>query len=177
LASAGRISSEAGREAKNLPLLRPALGQKLQSIQRWVLSSADDPDPFGHGITQLVFENAQLVIAPGPNEDHIVIDRAPIDEDGAGPSALGQDRLDPEYWRRVDLENIGKWSRFIDQALIYVDCFSDGRDDVALVFYFEAGDRFSIVLSNTDLVVAEGLEPFQDDLEDVVPRFRQRIGA
>lgn len=165
MASAGRISSDAGKTARGLVNLRPFLGRTLENVRRWVLSDGGVADPLGHGITQFRFDQGFLVVRSGANEDHLELTRAPIVEA----------ELPFEHWQRFDVENVGKWSRFIGQKLSWVDCFSDGFEDVALVFYFEAGDRLSLVLCNTDLLLAEGLEPFQDDLEGVMPRFRERV--
>lgn len=165
MASAGRISSDAGETARGLINVRSVLGQSLENLRRWVQSDGEAIDPFGHGLTQFRFERGFLSVRPGVNEDHLEISRAPIVET----------ELAPEHWQRFDVENVGKWSRFIGQKLSWVDCFSDGFEDVALVFYFETGDHLALVLCNTDLLLAEGLEPFQDDLEGTLPRFRERI--
>jgi hypothetical protein len=58
-----------------------------------------------------------------------------------------------------------------------VDVFTDGTEDVALLFEFDSGDRFSVVLCDTDVAIGRELEPFRSDPNRVEPCFRTRGGS
>jgi hypothetical protein len=83
-------------------------------------------------ITELTFEDAQLVIRPGPNEDCLVGDTGQPDPGG----------LNREYWTEVDL--VGDYGWQPSGRLKHVDVFTDGFEDVALVSQFDSGERFSV---------------------------------
>src|SRR5262245_32333355 len=124
---------------RGLEDVRRALGKRLTGARRYVLGPGRTPDPFGHGITELTFEDAQFVVRPGPNEDYLVVDVGPLDPSG----------LSPEYWTEVDLVRDQGWRP--SGRLEHVDVFTDGIEDVALIFHFDEGERFSVVLCDTDV--------------------------
>jgi len=150
---------------RGLENIRRALGKPLTRARRYVLELGSANDAFGHGITELTFEDAQIVIRPGPNEDYLVVDTGPLD-----PS-----ELDPEYWTEVDLVRDYGWQ--LSGYLKHVDVFTDGIEDVALVFHFESDEQFSIVLCDTDVAIGRELETFGTDPNKVAPVFRARIAA
>ena len=143
--------------------IEKALGKHLTAARRHVLGLGRSNDAFGHGVTELDFENVRLVIRPGPNEDYLVIEESPFDAN----------RLDREYWTSVDLMREYAWHS--EGRLQYVDIFTDGIEDVALVFRFDSGDRFSLVLRDTDAAVGRELELFEVGCNKIVPAFRTRI--
>jgi len=122
-------------------------------------------DEWGHGITALKFDRLTLVVRPGPNEDYILVEEGPPRD------------LDAEYWTLVEAQQVPDWSGYLGGRLGSIDLYTDGRDDVAVVFHFESGTSFSIVLCDTDLLMAEALEPFDGALERVTPQLRERIRA
>jgi hypothetical protein len=142
-----------------------ALGKSLTRARRYVLGFGHANDAFGHGITELTFEDAQLVIRPGPNEDYIVVDTGPLDPSG----------LNREDWTEVDL--VGDYGWRLSGHLKHVDVFTDGFEDVALVFQFDSDERFSVVLCDTDVALGRELELFGTDPNKVQPVFRARIAA
>ena len=149
--------------ARGLEKLRQALGKSLTRGRRYVLGLGRSNDAFGHGITELTFDDLQLVIGPGPNEDYLVIESGPVDPGG----------LEREYWTAVDLTRDHEWR--LHGRLKCVDVFTDGIEDVAVLFVFDRGDRFSVVLCDTDVVIGRELEPFASDPNGVEPSFRTRI--
>lgn len=144
--------------------LRLALGKPLTGARRYVLGFAKRNDPFGQGITELSFGYSQLVVRPGPNEDYLVITGGPLDIAG----------LSSEYWTEVDLVRDHGWQPA--GKLAHVDVFTDGTEDVALLFSFDSDERFSIVLCDTDVAIGRELELFAADPNRVSPAFRIRIG-
>lgn len=148
---------------RGLEHVRRVLRKRLTGARRYVLGLGDTNDAFGHGITEVSFEDVQLVVRPGPNEDYLVADVGPLD-----PSDL-----DPEYWTEVDLIRDHGWQP--SGQLKQVDVFSDGYEDVALVFHFDSAERFSIVLCDTDVALGRELELFGTDPNMVHPVFRDRI--
>ncbi|MCP3964271.1 MAG: hypothetical protein GY719_41105 [bacterium] len=114
-------------------------------------------------MTELAFDQLLLIVRPGPNEDYIVIEQgAPKD-------------LDPQYWTPVEAHQSSSLSRFLGARLDSIELFTDGQDDVGLLFHFEGGESFSIVLCDTDLLFAEGLEPFRFSLEEIALQLRECI--
>ncbi len=113
--------------------IRQAIGKPLTRACRYVLGLGRANDAFGHGITELTFEDTQLVIRPGPNEDYLIVDMGPFDPSG----------LNHEYWTEVNLIRGYSWR--MSGYLKYVDVFTDGFEDIALVFQFDSDERFSIV--------------------------------
>lgn len=149
---------------KGFDLFRKAIGQHLVAIVRFVLGLGSSNDELGHGITELHFDNSVLIIKPGPNEDYIIVEEGSV-------SDLG---LNPEYWTQVNLSEQSKWSALVGHRLECVECYNDGFEDVALIFKLDSEAHFSIVLIDTDLVIAKGLEPF-DKHSDSVPQLRHSI--
>src|SRR5262245_38029757 len=150
---------------RGLENIRQALGKSLTRARRYVLGLGRANDAFGHGITELTFEDAQLVIRPGANEDYLVVDTGPLDPSG----------LNLEYWTEVDL--VGDYGWQPSGHLNHVNVFTDGFEDVALVFQFDSGERFSVVLCDTDVAIGRELEVFGTDLNKVQPGFRANIEA
>jgi hypothetical protein len=152
--------------ARGLDWIRLLLGQKLRAVTRYVLDLGNANDEWGHGLTELEFEHATVTIRPGPNEDYMLIE--------SGPASLSGH--EPSYWSRVELSRMEAWSsRHKGGRLRAVDCITDGYEDVALVFSFDTGDQFSVLLANTDLMIAEDLKPLAQDTEVVTPSLRERI--
>jgi hypothetical protein len=143
--------------------IRQALGKQLTGARRCVFSLGCANDAFGHGITELTFENMKLVIRPGPNEDYLIVEAQSFD-----PGSL-----DPEYWTPVDLVRDHGWQPA--GLLKHVNIFTDGIEDVALVFHFDSGDRFSLVLHDTDASLARELELFETGPDSVLPTLKTRI--
>lgn len=150
---------------RGLEHVRRVLGKRLTGARRYVLGLGHTNDAFGHGITELTFEDVQIVIRPGPNEDYLVVDAGPLE-----PSDLNR-----EYWTEVDLIRDQGWQP--SGQLKQVDVFTDGVEDVALVFHFDSDERFSIVLCDTDVALGRELELFGTDPNKVLPVFRDRIAA
>ncbi len=150
---------------RGLENIRQALGKPLTGARRYVLGLGRANDAFGHGITELTFEDTQLVIRPGPNEDYLVVDEGAIDPTG----------LNPEYWTEVDLVKDYCWRP--SGQLNHVDVFTDGIEDVALIFHFDSNERFSVVLCDTDVALGRELELFGSDPNKVLPVFRARIAS
>ena len=142
---------------RGLDELRAVLGKNLTGAYRYVLASTKDA--FGHGITELEFENTRVVIRPGPNEDYLVVEQGPLDSTS----------LRPEYWTKVELFKDSGWQ------LKEVSVFTDGTEDVALVFAFRSGQQFSIVLCDTDVAIGRDLELFETDPNKIHPVFRTSI--
>jgi hypothetical protein len=122
-------------------------------------------DEWGHGITELEFEKLILTVRPGPNEDYILVE-------GGSPRDL-----DAEYWTLIEAQQVSNWAGYLGLQLESIDLYTDGREDVALVFHLEDGRSFSIVLCDTDLSMAQALEPFGSALESVTPQLRERLRA
>jgi hypothetical protein len=150
---------------RGLENIRRVLGKRLTGARRYVLGFGRTNDAFGHGITELTFEDAQLVIGPGPNEDYLVVDTGPLDPGG----------LNREYWTEVDLARDQRW--LPSGRLKHVDVFTDGVEDVALVFHLDSDERFSVVLCDTDVALGRELELFGTDPNKVQPIFRASIAA
>jgi hypothetical protein len=83
--------------------------------------------------------------------------------------------LDREYWTEVDLGRAYGWQP--QGALSHVDVFTDGSEDIALLFEFDTGDRFSVVPCDTDVAIGRELETFERDPNRIEPVFRTRIAA
>ena len=159
-----RNSSEP-KPAFGIEFLRPAVGQVLKGLKRYVVGLGSVNDEWGHGMTEIHFETTVLTIKPGPDEDYIVIEEGAVrDED-----------VNPEYDTLVNFSRREDWCSHIGRKVSCVDCFTDGYEDVALVFHLVPEEQFSIVLCDTSLWLAEGLQLFEHDRLGVVPRFRQRI--
>jgi hypothetical protein len=159
------ISEEEEMSIRGLENVRQAVGKPLTGARRYVLGLGRTNDAFGHGITELTFEDTQIVIRPGPNEDYLVVDTGPLDPSG----------LNREYWTEVDLVRDHIWQP--SGRLKHVDVFTDGIEDVALVFHFDSDERFSVVLCDTDVAIGRELELFGADPNKVLPVFRARIAA
>jgi hypothetical protein len=151
--------------ASGLENLCQMIGKKLTGVRRYVLGLGRANDILGHGITELSFEEAVLVIRPGPNEDYLVVENGPLEAD----------RLDRDYWTEVDLVRQHAWT--IQGRLERVQVFTDGAEDVALVFEFDNGEQFSIVLCDTDVAIGRGLERFAGDPHNVRPVLRTTFPA
>lgn len=149
--------------AHGLATLREALGRPLTSVRRYVLGLGESNDEFGHGVTELGFAGVNIVVRAGPNEDYLVFEEGPFDARG----------LDLQYWTGVDVFGTGMWRK--EGRLQNVDVYSDGADDVALVFLIDSGDQFSITLCDTDVALSEGLEPFASDPNQVKPVLRTTV--
>jgi hypothetical protein len=149
---------------RGLEHLKSAIGRELTRSHRYVLGLGRSNDPFGHGITEFDFDGVELVVRPGPNEDYLVVESGPLDARG----------LDEEYWTEVDLTGDHKWQP--RGRLAHVEVFTDGTEDVALLFVLDSGDRFSVVLCDTDVAIGRGLEPFRNDPNHAEPRFRTQVG-
>ena len=76
-------------------------------------------------------------------------------------------------WTAVDLVRDKGWHP--PGQLKHVDIFTDGLEDVALVFHFDSEEQFSVVLCDTDVRLGRDLELFEDDPNGVVPVFRTRV--
>ena len=74
--------------ARGLENVRQVLGKRLTAAHRNVLGVERTHDAFGHGITVLAFEGAQLVVRPGPDEDYLVIDTGSFDPSVNDPFAM-----------------------------------------------------------------------------------------
>ena len=149
---------------RGLDHLGSVVGKELTMTRRYILGLGRANDAFGHGITELTFDGVQLVVRPGPNEDYLVVESGPLDAR----------RLDQEYWTEVNLARDDRWRP--RGRLAHVDVFTDGTEDVALLFEFDSGDRFSIVLCDSDVAIGRELEPFRNDPNRVEPHFRIRVG-
>jgi hypothetical protein len=136
-------------------------------MRRYILDLDRSNDAVGHGITELTFEETTVSISPGRNEDYIVI------KEGRIPS----DSLDPLYWSLVDMLGEASWKAYKGERLECIDCYSDGIEDVALIFRFQSGISLSIALHETDLIIARGLEPFDESTEELDLFLRERIAA
>lgn len=145
--------------------LRAALGQRLTGVRRQVLGLGRASDAFGHGITELTFERVSVVVRPGPDEDYLIVEEGPLDASS----------LDREFWSEVDLVQERGWKR--SGILQGVEVFTDGVEDVALLFGFDSGERFSLVLCDGDAAVGHKLERFALDPNQVRPALRTRLGA
>jgi hypothetical protein len=141
------------------------LGRSVIGVRRYVMGLRRSDDVFGHGVTEFDFEGVKLVVRPGPNEDYLVVEQGEID----------RENLDPEYWTKVDLSDEREWMPA--GRLKHVDVFSDGIEDVALVFSFDSGEQCSVVLCDTDVALGRGLERFSTDPNKIRPSLRTRIGA
>ncbi len=146
-------------------LVRSVLGGTVKALRRHVFLLNRVNDEHGHGITELHTDLGVLVIGTGPNDGSIVI--AP------GPLAAGS--LDPSQWTPVITDPEGRWNSLRGSVLRFVDVYSNGLEDVAFVFHLEPRQRFSVVLHQTNLMLARELEPFRTGPRRRLPRFRQRI--
>jgi hypothetical protein len=150
---------------RGLTLIQRAIGKRLLNVTRHVLGLGWSSDEEGHGITVLRFEDIELVVRPGPNEDFIEVLAGPLEKEA----------LDPIRWSEIDLTRRERWKRLVGHRLEFVDCYSDGVEDVALVFHLTDRQHFSIVLWDTDLLFAAELEPFSVDVDARPPEFRARV--
>jgi hypothetical protein len=148
-------------EVRGLEILSSVIGKSLTGARRYVLG--EPHDAFGHGITELAFEDAKVIVRGGPDEDYLVIETGPLDTT----------RIEPAYWTEVDLVRDHAW-RF-SGTLTRVDVYTFELEDVALLFHFDSGEQFSIVLCDTDVAVGRGLERFADDPNRVRPALRTTI--
>lgn len=165
MASGNQTSEVALQPARGSALLRLAIGKRLTDFRRYVLGLGQSNDKLGHGVTELAFDHLILTVRPGTNEDYIVIER-------------GQARgLNPRYWTLVEAEQIPQGARCVGARLQSVDLYTDGQEDVALQFHFDENRSFSLILCDTDLRMAEGLETLYGALERVEPRLRESIVA
>jgi len=151
--------------ARGLDLLKTVIGQKLIGVSRIVLGLGKSADEHGHGITELQFERTIISVKPGPNEDFIAISEGPVEGTW----------LNLEHCTPVDLSSKDHWLPYIGNRLEDVSCYTDGNEDVALIFHFEGNRRFSIVLFDTDLLIAEELEPFEKDPEGTALKLRKNL--
>ena len=145
-------------------ILAGVLGKKIGGIHRWVLDLGGANDEFGHGISQFEANGNCLVIRPGPNEDFMLVEQGPFNAE----------QLDPEYWTEVSFANLPGW-REPNGAIAQIDLFTDGLEDVGLVFRFEGGESVVFALVDSDLVVGENLSMFDEDPNMVRPRLRETI--
>lgn len=146
-------------------LIQKVLGQRLQNLTRYVLGLGWSNDQTGHGITDLTFESMTLTVRPGANEDFIVVEEGPTH----------YEHLDAIHWSKVDLSQMIGFLPFASRRLMYVDCYTDGIEDIALVFCFEGADQFSIVLDDTDLLLTKTFNPSKETSCGVLPQLRARI--
>ena len=149
--------------ASGVHLLRSVIGHRLRGIRRWVLDLANANDEFGHGITELRFDHQTLTFKPGPNEDYIIIEIGAVDPNS----------MDQSYFTEVDLYERTAWAP-PSGKLQSVDLFSDGLQDVGILFRFESGETLLIGLIDTDLVLDRDERAFEQDPE-VVPVLRETI--
>ncbi len=145
-------------------MLRLAIGKRLTELRRYVLGLGRSNDERGHGFTELVFGTYSIVVGPGPNEDYIVIEQGPLRA------------LDPQYWTLVYTPNVEDWRRYLGAKLESIEVYTDGKEDVALLFTFEDRKAFSILLCDTDLIISEKLEEFENTPGETKPKLRIRIG-
>ncbi len=152
--------------ARGIELVEGALGQSLQSVTRYLFGVAQPKDVTGDGMTTLCFDHTMLSLRSGHNEDFMIVERGPII----------QETLDPNYWTQVELSTETDFSTLIGKKLCHVDCYTDGFEDVALVFGFDGGKRLAIVLDDTDLLFTSNFDPSQKNSNGVTPQLRTRIG-
>lgn len=147
---------------RGLTLLKKILGRKLLHIVRYVLGFSKTNDPSGHGITELHFEEFTISVRPGPNEDFIII------EEGEAVAA----DLNLSYWSKHDLASGNGYADYIGKKLQRVELYTDGLEDIALVFHFEENREFSIVLDDTDLCLTRDFNPLTPLFDGTVPQLR-----
>jgi hypothetical protein len=150
---------------EGMDLVRSVLGAKVTGLRRHVFLLDRVNDENGHGITELVTDLGTLAIGAGPNDESIVIAPGPVDPD----------TLDPSLWTPVITDPEGRWNGLRGCTVRFVDVYSNGLEDVAFVFSLSDGKRFSVVLHETNLVLARDLEPFRREGRRDLPRFRERI--
>ncbi len=150
---------------RGVELVEDALGQSLQSITRYLFGVTPPEDLTGDGMTTLSFDHTMLSLRTGHNEDFMVVERGPIIHD----------TLDLNYWTKVELSTEADFSALIGKRLCYVDCYTDGFEDVALVFGFDGGKRLAIVLDDTDLLFISNFDPSQRNSSGITPQLRTRI--
>jgi hypothetical protein len=148
--------------AQGIEIILPAVGKRLTHARRFVLGLGRSNGPLGHGMTELTFEDSTLTVSPGPNEDYLEITSGPISTQA--PAS--------EHWDEVDLAELG-WGP--DGRLRRVDIYSDGLEDVALVFVMDSLETFSLVLCDTDAALGNALELFDSDPNKVRPVLRTTI--
>ncbi len=146
-------------------LVKSVLGARITGLRRHVFLLDRVNDENGHGITELVTEGGTLAMGAGPNDESIVIAPGPVDPD----------TLDPSLWTPVLTDPEGRWNSLRGCVLRFVDVYSNGFEDVAFVFSLSDGQRFSVVLHDTNLVLGRELEPFRREGRRNMPRFRERI--
>jgi len=144
-------------------ILLNVIGHQLHGVRRWVMDLGGANDEFGHGITELTFDNEVVIFRPGPNEDFIVVENGPV-------QAV---TFDERYFTRVDLECSRSWTT-PSGVVKSIDILSDGLEDVGVVFRFETGDTLLIALTDTDLVIARDETVFERDPE-VDPVLRETL--
>jgi len=137
----------------NAEILSTVLGQRLRALYRYVLNLNISNDEFGHGISELHFENKTISIIPGDNEEYIIA------KEGTCEMEVSEGSL----WNFVDashllnVENRG--------TLQSIQIYDDGIVDIGLIFNFSNTSKFSIVLCDSDLMIGEGLEALKNDPE------------
>ena len=151
---------------RGIELVEDALGQSLQSVTRYLFGATQPKDVTGDGMTTLCFDHTMLSLRVGLNEDFMIVERGPII----------QDTLDPSYWTKVELSTETNFSTLIGKKLCHIDCYTDGLEDVALVFCFDGGKQLAIVLDDTDLLFISNFDPSQKNSNGITPQLRTRIG-
>jgi len=146
-------------------LVKAVLGSRITGLRRHVFLLDRLNDEYGHGITELLTDAATLAVGVGPNEAGIVI----------APGAVAKDALDPQQWTTVITDRGDRWNSLRGRVIRFVDVYSNGIQDVAFVFRLDGRQRFSIVLDETNLLLARDLEPFRRGGRNRMPRFRDRI--
>lgn len=132
------------------------------TARRFVLQSHE---PDGHGSTELLFQRLAISVEPASDDGGMVLREGSLVDDSFAPSA----------WYEAHLPPRSPLSRCLGQTLQFVDCYSDGWLDVALVFRFDGGAQFSLVLSDRSLILARELEPLQGALSEVRTELREQL--
>lgn len=151
---------------RGIELIEGALGQSLQSVTRYLFGLEHPKYVDEDGMTTLCFDHTMLSLRLGRNEDFMIVERGPIT----------QETLDPDYWTKAELSSETDFPTLIDRKLCYVDCYTDGFEDVALVFGFDGGERLAIVLDDSNLLFTFNFDPSQKNFNGVIPQLRARIG-
>ena len=102
---------------------------------------------FGHGYTQLAFGDVVLCFSPGANEDDIVV----------SSSSCDWSKLDPAHWTVVDIDDRLPIGHRLNRITVYSD---ETNLDVGVMFAFDSGRTFSVVLCDTDLMIGINMEMF-----------------
>ena len=152
------------RSVRGAELLRDALGRRLVGVKRWVFDLGGANDEHGHGATELSFDGeVTLTLAPGPNEDFIVVHRGPWRD--RGPAAAS--------FTPVQIPDLEAWTGRA-AVVTAIDLLTDGVEDVGVRFRFGNEAAFLIALVDTDLVMAEDDGVFAIDPE-VSPSLRETL--